>query len=284
MKKFMFIYEHRFKFRIAKMCRAFGVSRSGYYAFAKRPESSRSQANRDLLKTIIKIHEENHKIYGAPQITKNLPHSQKASRGRVARLMKANGIRSKVTKKYKATTNSKHNFPVADNILNQNFTATGPNEKWLSDITYVATQEGWLYLAGVMDLFGRRIVGWAMDSRIKTELVSAALQQAVGRTGAKTGLLIHSDRGVQYASKDYQQLLDKHGFICSMSRKGNCYDNAPMESFWGKLKMEWLNDYTFKTRDEAKRAIFEYIELFYNRRRTHSTNGYIPPFLLDKAA
>jgi transposase InsO family protein len=197
--------------------------------------------------------------------------------------MRANGIRSKVVKKYKATTNSNHNLPVADNILNRNFTANRANQKWVSDITYIPTKEGWLYLAGVMDLYGRKIVGWSMGSRMTTDLISDALKQAVGRTSAKQGLLVHSDRGVQYASKEYQQLLKKYGFICSMSRKGNCYDNAPMESFWGKLKMEWLNDYTFNTRDEAKRVVFEYIELFYNRHRTHSTNGYIPPSLLGVA-
>jgi putative transposase len=193
-------------------------------------------------------------------------------------------IRSKTVKKYKATTNSKHNLPVAENLLNQDFTAERSNLKWVSDITYIWTEEGWLYLAGVMDLYGRKLVGWAMDSRMKTELVSAALKQAVGRTGASSGLIVHSDRGVQYASKDYQQLLKKHGFICSMSRKGNCYDNAPMESFWGKLKMEWLNDYKFKTREEAKKAVFDYIELFYNRNRIHSTNGYIPPMKLKEPA
>lgn len=139
-----------------------------------------------------------------------------------------------------------------------------------------------MYLAGVMELNGRKLVGWATDSRMKTELVTTALKQAIGRTGATAGLLLHSDRGVQYASKEYQKLIKKHGFICSMSRKGNCYDNAPMESFWGKLKMEWLNDYKFKTRDEAKKAVFEYIELFYNRRRTHLTNDYIPPFKLKE--
>lgn len=266
------------------MCQALGVSRSGYYAFASRSESKRSKENKKLLETIKKIHEGSRKIYGAPQITKNLPNDQRASRGRVARLMRAHGIQSKVTKKYKATTNSKHDLPVADNLLNQNFTSSKPNEKWVSDITYIPTKEGWLYLAGVMDLYGRKLVGWSMDSRMKTELVSSALKQAIGRTGAKKGLLVHSDRGVQYASKDYQKLLKKHGFICSMSRKGNCYDNAPMESFWGKLKVEWLNDYTFNTRKEAKQAVFEYIELFYNRRRTHSTNGYIPPFLLDEVS
>ena len=158
------------------------------------------------------------------------------------------------------------------------------NDKWVSDITYIGTDEGWLYLAGVMDLYGRKLVGWSMNSRMKTELVSAALKQAIGRTGAGAGLVVHSDRGVQYASKEYQQLLGTQGFICSMSRKGNCYDNAPMESFWGKLKTEWLNDYRFKTRDEAKKAVFEYIELFYNRNRLHSTNGYIPPFKLKESA
>jgi putative transposase len=280
--RFKFIFEHRFEFRIAKMCQALSVSRSGYYAHIKRPESKRSKANRELLHTIKDIHTNSRSIYGSPQITKNLPPERKASRGRVARLMRANGIRSKVVKKYKATTNSSHNLPVADNIVNQNFTTSKPNEKWLSDITYIATGEGWLYLAGVLDLHGRRLVGWAMDSRMKTELVCAALKQAIGRTGATKGLIVHSDRGVQYASKGYQKLLKKHEFICSMSRKGNCYDNSPMESFWGKLKMEWLNDYTFKTRAEAKKAVFEYIELFYNRRRTHSSNDYVPPFLVGE--
>ncbi|MFC5405767.1 IS3 family transposase [Cohnella soli] len=276
--KFKFIYEHRFEFQIAKMCQALNVSRSGYYAYVNRPESKRSQENRELLKTIKAIHESSRRAYGSPQITNNLPPDQKASRGRVARLMQKNGIRSKVVKKYKATTNSAHDLPVAENLLNQDFSVSKPNEKWLSDITYIQTAEGWLYLAGVMDLYGRRLIGWAMDSRMKTELISAALKQAIGRAGYPKGVIIHSDRGVQYASKDYQKLLAKHEFICSMSRKGNCHDNSPMESFWGKLKMEWLNDYTFKSRNEAKKAVFEYIELFYNRRRTHSANQYVPPF------
>jgi len=266
------------------MCEALNVSRSGYYAYATRPESQRSQENKRLLSTIVKIHEDTRKVYGAPRIAKNLPEGQKASIGRVARLMHANGIRSKTVRKYKATTNSKHNLPVAENLLNQNFVAGRSNEKWVSDITYIGTDEGWLYLAGVMDLYGRKLVGWSMDSRMKTELVSTALKQAIGRTGARAGLIVHSDRGVQYSSREYQQLLGKHGFICSMSRKGNCYDNAPMESFWGKLKTEWLNDYRFKTRDEAKKAVFEYIELFYNRNRLHSTNDYVPPFNLKEPA
>ncbi|CAG7643631.1 IS3 family transposase ISCce3 [Paenibacillus allorhizosphaerae] len=192
--------------------------------------------------------------------------------------MRKHGIRSKVVKKYKATMNSKHDLPVAENLIRQDFTTNKPNEKWLSDITYIPTAEGWLYLAGVMDLYGRKLVGWAMDSRMKTELIANALKQAIGRTGALAGLIVHSGRGVQYASKEYQQLLKKHGFVCRMSRKGNCYDNSPMESFWGKLKMERLNERNFKSRSEAKKAVYEYIELFYNRRRTHSSNGYVAPF------
>jgi len=179
------------------MCEALNVSRSRYYAYINRPESKRSQENKKLLSTIIKIHESTRKVYGAPRITKNLPDDQKSSLGRVARLMRANGIRSKTVKKYKATTNSNHNLPVAENLLQQNFEADRPNEKWVSDITYIGTDEGWLYLAGVMDLHGRKLVGWAMDSRMKTELVSAALKQAIGRTGASAGLMVHSDRGVQ---------------------------------------------------------------------------------------
>jgi transposase InsO family protein len=260
------------------MCSVLQVSRGGYYDYIKRPESNRSKANRALLGIIQDIHQQSRRIYGSPQITKNLPADHKASRGRVARLMREHGIRSKVVKKYKATTNSKHDLPVAENLLQQDFTASQPNEKWLTDMTYVATDEGWLYVAGFMDLFGRPIVGWAMANHMRTELVVDALKQAIGQTGANPGLIIHSDRGVQYASKEYQDVLKQNRFVCSMSRKGNCHDNAPIESFWGKLKVEWLVDYTFKTREEAKSAIFEYIELFYNRQRTHSSNNYIAPF------
>jgi Transposase and inactivated derivatives len=259
------------------MCKALNVSRSGYYAFRKRPECERNRKNRQLLETIRKIHRETHGIYGSPRITQSLPEDKKVSRGRVARIMRENGIRSKTVRKYKATTNSKHNLPVAENLLNRDFAAQRPNEKWVADITYIQTEEGWLYLAGVLDLYSRKIIGWSMDSRMKTELVSAALKQAIGRTGAKVGVIVHSDRGVQYASEDYQRLLKANGLVCSMSRKGDCYDNAPMESFWGKLKTEWLNGCKFKTRADAKKAVFEYIELFYNRRRLHSYNGYVPP-------
>lgn len=191
--------------------------------------------------------------------------------------MKEQGLRSKVCRKYKATTNSKHNLPVAKNLLNREFTATSPNQKWVSDITYIPTDEGWLYLAGILDLHGRELVGWAMDSRMKKELVMDAFHQVIGRRWYPKGVLIHSDRGSQYCSNEYQQLLRQHDFVCSMSRKGNCWDNAPMESFWGKLKQEWLNDKYFHTRDEAKAAVFYYIEVFYNRQRRHSANSYLSP-------
>ncbi len=191
--------------------------------------------------------------------------------------MKENGIHSRVVKKFKATTNSNHKLPVAENILNRDFTVDKPNEKMVSDITYLWTDEGWLYLAGVMDLCGQKIVGLSMSERMTKDLVINALNDAYNRSGKPSGVIIHSDRGSQYCSNDYQLLLKKYGFVCSMSRKGNCWDNAPMEAFWGKLKCEWLYHKHFKTRDEARAAVFEYIEIFYNRVRIHASNGFLTP-------
>ena len=259
------------------MCQVLNVSKSGYYASMKRPESPRAKKNKELVRVIRQIHRDNHQIYGYLKITQELPDALKVSKHTVYRLMKQQGLQSKTRRKYKATTNSKHNLPVAENLLNRQFSAEKPNQKWVSDITYIWTEQGWLYLAGILDLHDRSIVGWAMDSTMKTQLVVNALEQAIGRTHAEKGLLLHSDRGVQYASKAYQKILKQRGYICSMSRKGNCYDNAPMESFWGKLKSEWLYGRRFRTRQEAKMAVFEYIELFYNRRRCHATNGYLTP-------
>jgi putative transposase len=191
--------------------------------------------------------------------------------------MNANGIVSKTRKKYKATTNSNHDLPVAENILNRDFEAESPCLKMVSDITYIPTEEGWLYLAGIMDLCGQKVVGISMDGRMTKELVCNALQDAINHSATTQGCILHSDRGSQYCSGAYQEMAKKHGFISSMSRKGNCWDNAPMESFWGKLKQEWLNEQHFKTREEAKAAIFEYIWIFYNRKRIHATNGYLTP-------
>ncbi len=258
------------------MCRILKVSRSGYYAYLKRPESKRSKRHKDILEHINRVHRESFTIYGSPMITMQLNNEGiYVSRGIVARLMRRNGIRSKVKRKFKATTDSNHNLPVAENILNRQFKAEARNKKWVSDITYLWTDEGWLYLAGILDLYDGAIVGWSMDSRMTKSLIINALREACIRRNPGSGLILHSDRGSQYCSNDYQEEIKKRQFICSMSRKGNCWDNAPMESFWGKLKTEWIYGKRFRTRDEIKQAVFEYIELFYNRKRLRSTNGYV---------
>jgi putative transposase len=220
----------------------------------------------------------NHRIPGARKIVRILRNlGYRVSRRLVARIMRENGWRSRVIKKYKATTNSKHNLPVAENILNREFTADRANEKWLSDITYIYTDEGWLYLACMLDLYGREIVGWSMGERMTKDLVIDCLNQANTRRNSPQGVLVHSDRGSQYCSKDYQKQLLKSNHVCSMSRKGNVWDNAPMESFFGKLKQEWLNGKRFRTREDAKGAIFWYIEVYYKNYRLHESNDYIAP-------
>jgi putative transposase len=279
------IHKNSSHFAVSKMCQTMEVSRSGYYASLKRPESERSKRQNYVLGMIRSIHRENYEIYGSPTITVELNNAGiPAGRGMVARLMKKNGIQSRIKKKYKATTDSNHNLPVAENVLNREFSADARDQKWLSDITYIWTDEGWLYLSGIFDVFDGAIVGWSMDSRMTKSLVIKALSEACTRRNPGPGLLLHSDRGSQYCSEDYQKEIAKRKFVCSMSRKGNCWDNAPMESFWGKLKTEWLYGKRFRTREEAKRAVFEYIELFYNRKRLRSVNGYIPPLKMGIAA
>lgn len=253
------------------------VSRSGYYAWEKRPKSRRELENQRLIVTIKALHRKSRQSSGSRKITKELRHKTLVNHKRVERIMRQEGIQSKLTKKFKATTNSNHKLPVAENILNRDFTATRPNEKLVSDITYVWTGEGWLYIAAIMDLYGQKIIGLSMSDRMTKELVISALNNACNRYGTNPGCILHSDRGSQYCSTEYQRLLKKHKFICSMSRKGNCWDNAPMEAFWGKMKYEWLSDYQFKTRAEAKSAVFEYVEIFYNRQRLHASNGYLTP-------
>lgn len=232
-----------------------------------------------MLYKIKSVHEKSQKVYGSTKITRiiNKETVDTVNHKRVERIMKENGIRSKVARKFKATTNSKHSLPVAENILNRDFTVDKPNEKMVSDITYLWTEEGWLYIAGIMDLCGQKIVGLSMGERMTKDLVINALNYAYLRAGKPSGVLIHSDMGSQYCSNDYQNLIKKYGFVCSMSRKGNCWDNAPMEAFWGKMKYEWLVDKHFKTREEARAAVFEYIEIFYNRQRIHEANGYLTP-------
>jgi putative transposase len=277
------VREHRVEFRVWLMCRVLGVSRSGYYAWLVRPESERSCRNRTLLSEIRMVYHRSRRTYGSPRVTEELRASGLwCGEHRVARLMRRHGIKAKTVRKFRVTTNSKHAFPVAPNLLARQFTVSRPNAVWVSDITYTWTTEGWLYLAGVMDLYSRRIVGWAMSHRIDGELTLAALRQALTQRRPSAGLVHHSDRGKQYAASDYQKLLRDHGAIGSMSRKGDCWDNAPMESFFGTLKQELVYQEQFVTRDEAKAKVFEYIEVFYNRQRRHSLAGSHSPVEFER--
>lgn len=260
------------------MCQVLEVSTSGYYAWLDRPESRRARENRRLVLEIKAIHREKRGTYGSPRIHAELDAKQiYVSINRVARLMREAGIRAKQHRKYKATTDSKHSHPVAPNRLNRDFVADMANQKWLADITYIRTGEGWLYLAAILDLYSRLIVGWSMSSRMTKKLVLDALAMAVGRRRPGPGLIHHSDRGSQFACQDYQRALNSHGMICSMSRKGNCWDNAPMESWFHTLKTELAGRRKYQTRMQAKADIFEYVELFYNSNRRHSALGYMTP-------
>ena len=265
------------------MCRALEVSRSGYYAWKKRPKSQRRIDNEVLLIEIRRTFIDHDGNYGSPRIWKALKEANiPCSQNRVAHLMCKEKLVAIQRRKFKATTNSKHNWPVAPNLLERNFSVAEPNKIWVTDITYVWTWEGWLYLSIVLDLYSRGIVGLAMSDRITDDLTQNALNQAVGRRNPQAGLIHHSDRGSQYASGDYQALLKKNEIIPSMSRKGDCWDNAVAESFFHTLKVEKINRHRFKTRDEAKREIFKYIEIYYNRNRMHSSLGYKSPFDYEK--
>jgi transposase InsO family protein len=284
--KYQFITDHREEFEITVMCRVLAVSRSGYYAWRKRPTSARKMADQELSQQIKEIHQQSRQTYGSPCIQAELAENGvNCGQKRVARLMRQEELWAKQSRKFRVTTtDSAHPYPVAPNLLDQDFSASRPNEKWLTDITYIPTAEGWLYLAVVMDLYSRRIVGWAMRDSLERHLVIAALQMALKMRQPPPGLLHHSDRGSQYASDDYQALLTHHQICCSMSRTSNCYDNAPMESFFGTLKTEWVHHCHYQTKAEAKTDIFEYIEVFYNRFRRHSALGYQSPVNFEKLA
>ena len=276
--RYQFISDHTAQYPVTLLCHTLQVTRSGYYAWRWCPDSRRAQEDRRLLSNIKTIHTASKETYGSPRIHATLrQQGETCGKHRVARIMQAQGVVAKHRRKFRATTNSDHNLPVADNVLDRHFTPTAPNQVWVSDITYVPTGEGWLYLATVMDLAFRGIIGWAMSERIDRTLACDALTDALRRRQPAPGLIHHSDRGSQYASADYQRLLTQHGLIPSMSRKGNCWDNAPMESFFHSLKVEWLHDQTFRTRAEARQAIFTFIEVWYNRQRLHSTLGYRSP-------
>ncbi len=278
--KFAFIRDNRDDFDVEIMCAVFDVSRPGFYAWLERPESPRAVKARELSEQIRLVHQETHGIYGSIKITRELrARNHPADRKTIAKHMQDMGIRSKVCGKFRVqTTDSNHDDPIAPNTLAQNFAAAdAPNKIWAADITYIHTDEGFLYLAGVMDLYSRRIVGWSMKDTLATELVEDAFDMALLSRTPSAGLLHHSDRGCQYASGDYREKLRSAGVEMSMSRTGNCYDNAVIESFWGKLKVEMVNHRKFATHEEARVAIFEYIEMFYNRERLHAALDYLSP-------
>jgi transposase InsO family protein len=271
---------HSGEFRITTMCRVLGASRGGYYRWLQRGQqpTPRQQRRECLDQQVAQAFELAKKRKGSPRLTRDMAkQGQRYDRKTVAASMKRQDLRAKAAKKFKATTNSKHNLPVAPNLLQQDFSATAPNQKWVSDITYLWTEEGWLYLAVVIDLYSRLIVGWALAERMTADLVCQALQMALWRRKMPKGVTVHSDRGSQYCSALYQGLLTRHALLCSMSAKGNCYDNACAESFFHTLKVEAIHGEHFATRGEMRSAVFEYIEVDYNRSRDHSTNGYMSP-------
>jgi len=277
--KYAFIQSHLSEYPVECSCRVLEVSRSGYYDWLGRPESASSKRMEELKMKIEKAHEENRSVYGSRRVCESLnAEGEGVCVNTVAKAMKELEIRPKTKRKFvPCTTDSRHHQPVSENILDRDFTAELPNQKWATDITYIPTGEGWLYLAGVIDLCSRKIVGWSMADHMRTGLVSDALQMAITRRQPGPNLLHHSDRGVQYASDDYQHLLQSHQMQSSMSGKGNCWDNACAESFWATLKTELVHHEQYDTMEQAKQSIFEYIEIFYNRKRLHSSLGYLSP-------
>jgi putative transposase len=275
---FRFIDTNREHWPVRLLCETLEVSTAGYYAWRQRPISAGEQHRAALVVEIRAIHAEVKARYGSPRI-----HAELVARGRaccvntVAKLMRDEGIAAKTARKFRCTTDSDHDLPVADNLLDRQFNPSEANEVWVADITYIPTREGWLYLAAVEDLYSRRVVGWSIADHLESRLVVDALELAVQRRLPDEGLLAHSDRGNQYASEHYQLLLAKHGIACSMSRKADCWDNAPMESFFASLKKELVHDADFATRAEARAALVEYIEVFYNNQRRHSSLGYVSP-------
>ena len=281
---FAFIEEHRTRWPVTLMCQAFNVSTAGFYAWLARPQSEQERRRQAILQEIRQIHLEVKQRYGSPRI-----HAELKAReigcciNTVAKLMHDHDIKARTARKFKATTDSNHKRPVAENLLDRQFNPQRPNQVWLADITYIPTREGWLYLAAVEDLFSRMVVGWSMADHLESRLVVDALGMAVQRRLPGAGLLAHSDRGSQYASEHYQSLLVEHGIECSMSGKGQCWDNAPMESFFSSLKKELVHDEDYHTREQAKSSIFSYIETFYNPVRRHSSLGYLSPVQFEKS-
>jgi putative transposase len=277
--KFAFIHQHLRQFPVDLVCRVLQVSRSGYYAWQQRPPSETTLRQAALVAEIRQAHRESRGIYGSPRVQRELAaRGVRCSENTVAKLMRREGIRSKTRRRFVVrTTDSQHGHPIAPNRLGQVFDEPHPDRTWAADITYIPTQEGWLYLAAVIDLCTRKIVGWATGDSLRAVLVCEALRMALVQRAPRTPVLHHSDRGVQYACDDYQALLAAHDLVPSMSRRGNCYDNAVMESFFGTLKTELVHHERYATRDAARQSLFEYIEVFYNRQRRHSALNYQSP-------
>ena len=286
--RYAWIDEHRQDFPVAMLCRCLEVSRSGFYEWRSRGVSPRQERHDKLTSAAKDFHEASDSVYGYRKVYEDLQElddeSMHCCPETVRGIMQENNLFSRVERKQKwiSTTDSHHTEPVAENLLNRDFTASRPNEKWLTDMTFIETGEGWLYLAAVLDLFSRRVVGWAMDDNMQTQLVRRALMMAIQHRLPEGQLLHHSDRGSQYASLEYRNLVDINEFTLSMSRKANCWDNAPMESFFGSLKTEWLKFEDTRTREQAKQTTFEYIEVFYNRKRRHQSIDYKTPEAFEK--
>jgi len=277
--RYAFIRDHRERFDVTVMCVVMLVTTSGFYAWLERPPSARAKRSAELTEEIRVVHRESRRVYGSPKVHKALlGRGRRVNRKTVARLMHAAGIRARAHKKFRVrTTDSNHDNPVAPNTLDRKFAVESLDKVWATDITYIHTDEGVLYLAGVMDLCSRRIIGWSMGDTMAADLTLRAMDMAINARRPDAGLLHHSDRGVQYTCGRYRDMLSMHGITVSMSRTGDCYDNAVVESFWGKLKAEMVYHKRFATRAQARAAVFDYIEVFYNRQRLHAALGYVSP-------
>ena len=281
--KFAFIAAEKAHFPVQVLCAVLGVTRAGFYAARGRPPAPRTRADQRLAIAIAAIHAESRRCYGSPRVHAELrARGERLGRKRVARLMRAQGLRVRWRRRFRTTTNSDHAFPIAPNLVARRFTVPAPNTTWVTDLTYVWTREGWMYVVVVLDLFSRRVVGWAMSPQMGQKLALDALAMALARRHPPRGLIHHSDRGSQYASRHYRQRLATHGIVCSMSRRGDCWDNAVAESFFATLKRELVDGRDWATRAEARAAIFEYVEVFYNGHRRHSALGYLSPVAFER--
>lgn len=276
--KFAFVAEQSANHRITELCRVMKVSCRGFYSWRDRPDSARSRENRQLLIEIKRVFYANREVYGAPRVHQVLlDNGFSCGLNRVARLMNVAKLLPKTIRKFRVTTDSRKSRYPAKNILQRQFLSTQANQKWVADVTYIPTREGWLFLAVIVDLFSRKVVGWSMSDRLTSELAQQALANAVNDRAPTKGLLMHSDQGKEYYASDYQTQLHQYGMVCSMSRKGNCYDNAVAESFFHSLKVEQVHHDDYKTRAQARSVLFDYIEIFYNRQRKHSYLNYQSP-------